>query len=411
MADIRRLANLPGYDDTARDIYETPDLTDDTTSTTTFTQRTTSPRSPASGTSNSSNEEDYEDDDDGAEESDDQSYGVSRRRLYPERARRKFNGVRSGGRVDLSDRVDGRRKGLRVRSTREKEEKEDEGLEARIARLRREIEECKAEAAAQGDGGSTLGDLEGLSGVLKGVEVSGRRDRGEEVFADAEGGVEEAGANAGEGVTDEQILGRVGHFDSRLSALEQALGISALHSATVDAASTPVLPSLLLLDQQLATLSSAGSLMNLETASARIQKLKTEADQLTQSQLSQATTAKEDDDETQSPTTLTPEDMTKLRSLYQLLPTLQSLSPTVPALLTRLRSLRTLHTTAATAAEALEEVEKRQAEMEGELKAWREGLEKVEAAVAGANEANGRNGVVVEGWVKEIEGRVEGLSV
>ncbi|KAI7367264.1 hypothetical protein KC336_g21217, partial [Hortaea werneckii] len=51
----------------------------------------------------------------------------------------------------------------------------------------------------------------------------------------------------------------------------------------------------------------------------------------------------------------------------------------------------------------------KQAEMEKELKAWREGLEQVEQAVTQADEANGRNGRVVEGWVKELEGRMKTL--
>jgi nuclear migration protein JNM1 len=48
--------------------------------------------------------------------------------------------------------------------------------------------------------------------------------------------------------------------------------------------------------------------------------------------------------------------------------------------------------------------------MESELKAWREGLEKVEQAVGEASEANGRNGKVVEAWVRELEGRMKKLG-
>ena len=39
-----------------------------------------------------------------------------------------------------------------------------------------------------------------------------------------------------------------------------------------------------------------------------------------------------------------------------------------------------------------------------------EGLERVETAVEEASEANGKNGAVVERWVKGIEERVRGLE-
>jgi len=45
-----------------------------------------------------------------------------------------------------------------------------------------------------------------------------------------------------------------------------------------------------------------------------------------------------------------------------------------------------------------------------ELAQWREGLERVETAVEEASEANGKNGAVVERWVKGIEERVRGLE-
>ena len=133
MSESSRLATLPGYD-TAPDVYETLDATDDTS--TTFQTSQTSPSEASSETSE--------------DEQDEESYGVSRRRLFPERARSRFSATSSRvetKHVDLSDRVDGRRRGYKVRKQAvEGDDEKDEGLEARIARLRREIEECKAEA-------------------------------------------------------------------------------------------------------------------------------------------------------------------------------------------------------------------------------------------------------------------------
>ncbi|GAB1740865.1 hypothetical protein NU219Hw_g5944t1 [Hortaea werneckii] len=406
MTEPSRLAGLPGYD-TAPDVYETPaaDLTD---STSVATQQT-SPRSPSESSATS------DEDDEGGDDDDEEAFGVSRRRLYPSQARSRFASTSrqvEARNVDLSDRVDGRRRGYKVRRGVLAGEEEEEGLEARIARLRREIEECRAEAAQTGQGhaeqeGDDGEGVESLSRLLSSVEMPRRQGtRSSQVPTRPTTTEDDRGTarDVAEGdMTDEQMLGKFTDFDTRLSALEHALGLSSLDTATSEGLTTPLLPSLTLLDQQLTALSTASSLTNLEAASSRLSKLKAEAQQLA---------SHKGDDEgaaAAAATALHPEDQEKLKSLYTLLPNLQTLAPTVPAILTRLRSLRTLHTTAANAGTSLDELEQKQAEMEKELKAWREGLEKVEQAVSQADEANGRNGKVVEGWVKELEGRMKTL--
>lgn len=381
MVQPSRLAALPGYD-TAPDIYETAE-TDDAS--TTLTQRT-SPRSPSET-------------DETTDEDEEESYGVSRRRLYPERARQRFRegaGEVDARGVDLSDRVDGKRRGYGVRRRREGETREEESLEARIARLRREVEECRVEAERErGEEGEGEGEsVEGLTGLLARLEVPTVKTRG--AVKQPPAPPEPDGEPA-----DEQTLTRVADFDARLSALEHALGLSSLDAASTghqDPVAAPLLPSLAILDQQLAALSSAASLAGLDAARARVQSLRAEADA--------ARTTGPDDDAA----SLTPDDRANLHALYALIPTLSSLAPTIPALLARLRSLRTLHTAAGGAGEDLDELERRQGVMEAELREWREGLEGVEGAVRLAGEANGRNGKVVEGWVGELMGRVEGLG-
>jgi nuclear migration protein JNM1 len=394
MAEPSRLALLPGYD-TAPDVYETPDLPSDDTSTTVLTQETF-PRSPSETEDSSADDE---------EEDEEESYGVSRRRLYPQRARSRFSAtsgrVETRG-VDLSDRVDGRRRGYKVRRRRVGEVDDgDEGLGARIARLRREIEECRAEAqeASQHEGDAGAG-VDELATLLAGIEVPSGSRQVSQAPAGANGARPHTQA-LDEDITDEQTLSRVANFDSRLSALEQTLGISSLDAATSDAVSAPLLPSLSLLDQQLSALSSATSLANLEAASSRISKLRVEANQL-----------HEDCDASEDieGVVLSPEDKQRLDQLYTLLPNLQSLAPTIPALINRLRSLRALHTTAANAASELEDVEKRQAEMEKELKSWRQGLEKLETAMRETAQANGKNGMQVNEWVNNLSRRIDELA-
>lgn len=404
-----RLANLPGYDTAAPDIYET--LSSPTTTLTTAASPT-----PASEPSETSDEEGSSNA--GNDSGDEEGVGIlSRRRLYPERARRRFGDESRGlgaKNVDLSDRVDGKRRGYRVR--RRSLDVGVEGLNARIARLRREVEEVRVAAAREreedAEGGAEEDEGEGeRKGKEDQAEELGRLLAGVEVAAPVAGSRKRAGTPGawperdGDGEGEEQVLSKVADFDSRLSALEQALGVQSLFdTSNANAVSTPVLPTLTLLDQQLAALSSATSLTNLETASARISKLRSQAE----TSLSRPTSSSGPGE--QDLQGLSPDDLAKLQTLHTLLPTLQSLSPTAPALLTRLHSLRTLHTSASTASTELDEVERRQTEMESELKAWREGLEKVEEAVTEASEANGRNGKVVEGWVREFEGRMKKLG-
>lgn len=405
MAETNRYANLPGYDQ-QQEIYETPELTDDTST-------STNQRSPSPAISSATSDEDG-----------DESYGVSRRRLYPERARSRFDRtdkrVETKG-VDLSDRVDGRRRGYGVKKARGvREEDEDEGLKTRIARLKREIEECRVLAkegdqADAGAGGEAAEDeINSMSRMLAGIEVEGK-EKEQKARQPAENEQETAAPDAREeeDLTDDQILQRVSAFDTRLASLETALGIQSLDAAIGDSdgstAATPLLPTLSLLDQQLSAITSATSLTNLEAVGGRVRKYTEELAAARNQGLPQQV-ASEDGDGTPATAVLSPEDYQHLQSLYPLLPTLQNLSPTVPPLLARLRSLRQLHSTAASAAEDLDALETRQTEMEQELKTWRQGLEKVEQVVGRADEANGRNGMVVEGWVKDLEKRVRALG-
>jgi nuclear migration protein JNM1 len=283
-------------------------------------------------------------------------------------------------------------------------------LEERIARLRREVEECRV-LAAQEDGEDGEG-VEGLKVLVESLdmEMDGRRKGEKETKGlrrEGSSGTPGAWPDGEMEMSEERLLGRVADFDARLAGLEGALGLAAVDATGVEGATVmPLLPSLAVLDQQLSALSSASSTANLEAMASRIQRLRSEADNALTQPSPNETTEPDADGES---TSLSPEDRESLTKLYTLLPTLHNLAPTVPALLTRLRSLRTLHTNAANAASALEDVEKRQAEMDRELSTWRQGLEKVEAAVARANEGNGRNGKFVEGWVRDLEKRMQTL--
>ena len=80
-------------------------------------------------------------------------------------------------------------------------------------------------------------------------------------------------------------------------------------------------------------------------------------------------------------------------------------------MLDRLRSLRFVHADAATAGQNLASIEKRQAEMAEDIKAWKEGLEKVEAAIRGDEVRMTENAKSVEGWVNELQKRLSDLGM
>ena len=55
-------------------------------------------------------------------------------------------------------------------------------------------------------------------------------------------------------------------------------------------------------------------------------------------------------------------------------------------------------------------MEQRQESVRKEIGEWRAGLERVEGAVREGGKGMRENAEVVEGWVRELEGRVRGLG-
>ena len=102
-----------------------------------------------------------------------------------------------------------------------------------------------------------------------------------------------------------------------------------------------------------------------------------------------------------------PEQISKINALYGTLPTIESLSPLLPPLLDRLRSMRLVHADATNAHNSLAQIESRQEAMAEDIRSWRAGLEKVEAVIEQEQKTMGGNMSAVEGWVKELEDRMD----
>ncbi|OWP06981.1 hypothetical protein B2J93_7715 [Marssonina coronariae] len=437
MTANRKYAALPDLD-SAPDLYETPELTDD---------NSTAPTGRARSDSASSSYKDFDEDDEEAP-------GISRSRLHPNEARHLFAPAQIDARdADFSDRVTAKRKSYKA-STRRQRNREDgteeygdfsddedgESLERKVARLRREIEEVKEEYAkrqAAGQDGDELGpedlgqDVTALNKMLDGMSVRKgptNKSAGGKFAKDLGTGIKANGPpqtalGNGEAATytityaptyqQSHALAKAADFDGRLALLEKALGISAaeLPSSTANGIPKPILPTLDTLQRQISViLESTPS--SLDSIGRRVRSLAKEAEDLemarkrakvAQDELrASGVDVAEDEDEDSEQTA-------KINALYGTLPTIENIAPLLPPLLERLRSLRAIHADAATASGSLDQVEKQQAEMAADIKKWRDGLEKVEEALEQGEKVSIGNMKAIEGWVKELEQKMENL--
>lgn len=309
------------------------------------------------------------------------------------------------------------------------DDEDGEGLERKLARLRREVEEVKAEvgrrAVEKGANATISKDLEpdvaALSKILDGIStneggaVNFAKDLGTGIQAN---GPPQTVQGTGEPSTytvtyaptyqQSHALAKAAEFDARLAMLEKALGLEPI---ALNANGTPkaILPTLDTLHRQISLIAETTP-SSLDGISRRVRSLTQDADKLHESRKAAKAAqqslragggdaASDDDEESQ--------ETAKIHALYGTLPTIENLAPILPSLLDRLRSLRAIHADAATASESLDAIDKRQIGMAEEIRKWRQGLEKVESAF-GENETvmNG-NIKVVEGWVKELEEKME----
>lgn len=329
------------------------------------------------------------------------------------------------------------------------DEEDGESLERKLARLRREIEEVKEEFwkrnyEKQKVNGMSGGD-DGLGGEDEAVNLSKMLDsisvsHGSTIgnagarLANSLGssiqtpeppqtpiGLQKSGEVATYTVTyapdyqQNHTSARAADFDSRLTLLEKALGITSTAIPAVDSKGVPiaVLPTLDRLQRQITVITEA-SPSSLDSISRRVRTLTQEAERLDEARKS----AKVAQEELRAANGDTPiktgdgeeggdsEQVAKINALYGTLDTIENLAPILPSLLDRLRSLRAIHTDAATASETLDRVAKKQEDMAADIKKWREGLEKVEQAMKQNETVIGGNMKVVEGWVKDLEERM-----
>jgi len=423
-----------------------------------FWQQATSARSPSVSS--------Y---DDAVEDISADTSGVVRSRLETSQARTRFRPARVNARnVDFSGRLGQSNQSYRTSSRRHQADSvageddeygdfsddEDETLDRKLARLKREVEEIKIESehAAQNktsnesqdesqSGGTaqeqTIADVTRLSEALDSIYFQ-RHGRLRSAQADFVRILESSGQpNKTIGfrshttveetpVTDDpkqtpdldphlaQALFKTAEFESRLTFLEASLGLNGSNIPDQgNTPSKPIIPSLSDIDRQLQTIANMPS--SIESAHNKTRQLIKDAERL------ERLRAANDDGATNHPTTSalinghgshidTPEKASKINALYGTLATIDTLSPTLPMVLERLRTLRALHTSAVTASTALDDIEKRQAEQAAEIGQWREALQKVELYVKDGQSSLKENVEEVDTWVRELEERLARFS-
>jgi len=349
--------------------------------------------------------------------------------------------------VDFSDRLSSKRKSYKTSTRRRRiledgteelgdlSDEDDAGnLARKIARLKREVEEAKAEYGKQKaaanhpeDEEVEEDDIESLSRVLDEMsrldESLARRtlplpppvSLGEKAAGEPR---ETAGYAMSSAPSYEQTyaLSKAADFDSRLLVLEKALGVGSSAMPEFDSNGLPraVIPLLEQLHKQVSTLSEA-SVPSLDGISRRVRALAQEAENLEKARrnakaANDALASTGAGPAPEAAGSLDSEQTSKINALYGTLPTIENLAPLLPPLLDRLRSLRMIHADAASASETLERLEKKQADMADEIQQWREGLEKVESAVRAGDATMVKNVDVMSGWVKDLEEKMAKLS-
>lgn len=337
---------------------------------------------------------------------------------------------------------------------------EDETFERKLARLRREVEELKdasnrrniEKASVDGsersdDGQREHGDgLDDLSNVLRDLHTNsgtgGHGGAAVQLAKKLNGAMRAPAVSLSNGAAaqpgqhppgsssytvtyapmyaKDQALARAADFDTRLTLIETVLGLDSIPFASEGRlTSKAILPTLDTLDRQISTLSTA-SVPSLDSVGQRIRQLTQDAEKLKEARKA-AKAAHEDlrssqhesepsqvvSGETTALSSIEdPEQVSKINTLYGTLATIESLSPLLPSVLDRLRSLRSIHANAATASDSLTRVEQRQEEMSGEIKSWKEGLDKIEQVMKDGEQTMGGNMNTIEGWIKQLEERM-----
>lgn len=320
-------------------------------------------------------------------------------------------------------------------------DEEDETIDRRFARLKRDLEELRMEVETgpskvvkERDGKyvvepdtteTTAEDVSKLSEALDLIypqRLAGAKNTQADFLSRLEKSQQVDGyatkpRDASKEITDiepqlSQALLKTAEFEARLAGLEAALGLTGSNLVDQGAsAPKPIIPLLNALDRQVQIITTGTS--SLEGAQSKTRQLIKDAERV--QRLREAN--EEEDDHlhsrgvTNGHTSIdAPEQVSKINALYGTLSTIDNLSPSLQMVLERLRTLRALHTSAAVAGTSLDDMEKRQAEQAAEIEQWKEALQTVESQLKDGQSSLKENVEEMEKWVKDVESRLAKFS-
>lgn len=360
----------------------------------------------------------------------------TKRRLYRDSSRKDRNGSPGVVKESVSD------------------DEDEESLERKIARLRKEVVEVKGEidrrkteddrsiSAAAHDEDDPL---DALNKILNGASAATSESAPTQMVKKLGAAIRTSSTsndiseieplqqnreNSSYTVTyapsfqQNHTLSKVADFDARLTLIENVLGTDVLSLPAQERLATKaIFPTLDNLDRQLFTISSVTD-SSLDSVNRKVKQLTQDAQKLGEAR----TSAKAAQDALHGNSALhkksqsvsneikrlgeieDPEQNLKIDALYGTLATIESLAPLLPSVLDRLRSLQAVHADATNASENLSKLEARQEAMVEDLKGWRDGLEKVEGALKEGEQKMTVNVKQMETIVKDLERRMQSLS-
>jgi len=209
-------------------------------------------------------------------------------------------------------------------------------------------------------------------------------------------------------LTDESAT--IAEVDRRLGELEKLVGSSSMYLDESSPLPQPLLPHITRLSSLLTLLTQP---RHIDSISRRLKLLLTDLERY-----SASTTRRQQTSQPGQPTSTQPPNATSTSTpssnpntistlppdIGPLLTRLSTALPTIPHLLTRLRTLSTLHTSASSFASGLSSLEADQAKM-------RSGLDELERAVDGLEKSLDANGVLVEGNLRALVGRLDEVQL
>uniref|UniRef100_A0A060T3T4 ARAD1C39512p n=1 Tax=Blastobotrys adeninivorans TaxID=409370 RepID=A0A060T3T4_BLAAD len=276
-----------------------------------------------------------------------------------------------------------------------------ETLNARIARLKREVEEVSRLKETQ----QQAAEIDNLRNVLD--SFSTKNDKTKNQF------YSDLGSQSSEGDRSQMkptlatttsftpgtdlYTSRLIEADQRIAQLERIIGTGKVES--------PLVLSLQECQQKLMLLT--GSQKGLGAATSAIQQVTASLEQLrtVHQQLSQSMAYAKDID-------LPPQlvEVRKVDQLYEKLPALESQASLVPLILSRIKSLQAIHADARDAIDAIRDIDNTVQTLKTGMSEWMETLKSIETKIQDHINLSKKNQEQVEAWVKNVESRIANLE-